>query len=63
VQFGLVPAFAGGASKFEGDRDRRRDPSALYQNDNNRDFFSVKVGCQTYQPIYGMDLAALCVRG
>jgi peptide/nickel transport system substrate-binding protein len=42
---------------------RNQAPLALYQNDNNRDFFSVKVGCQTYQPIYGMDLAALCVRG
>lgn len=26
------------------------------------DFFSPRIGCQRYQPIYGMDLAALCVR-
>jgi ABC-type oligopeptide transport system substrate-binding subunit len=27
-----------------------------------RDFFSARVGCQIYQPIYGMDLGALCLR-
>jgi ABC-type transport system substrate-binding protein len=29
---------------------------------NNRDFFSERIGCQVYQPIYGMSLAPLCVR-
>jgi peptide/nickel transport system substrate-binding protein len=37
-------------------------PWAAELNDNNRDFFSAKVGCQLYQPIYGMDLGALCPR-
>jgi peptide/nickel transport system substrate-binding protein len=37
-------------------------PLANYQNDNNRDFFSARLGCQVYQPIYGMDLNTLCVR-
>ena len=27
-----------------------------------RDLFSARMGCQIYQPQYGMDLAALCVR-
>lgn len=27
-----------------------------------QDFFSTRIGCQLYQPIYGMDLGALCVR-
>ena len=27
-----------------------------------RDFFSARVGCQVYQPIYGMDLGRLCLR-
>jgi YVTN family beta-propeller protein len=27
------------------------------------DFFSARIGCQTFQPLYGMDLAALCQRG
>jgi hypothetical protein len=26
------------------------------------DFFSARIGCQLYQPVYGIDLAALCVR-
>ena len=29
---------------------------------NNRDFFSERIGCQVYQPIYGMSLAPLCIR-
>jgi hypothetical protein len=28
----------------------------------NRDLFSARIACQTYQPIYGMDLAALCIK-
>jgi peptide/nickel transport system substrate-binding protein len=28
----------------------------------SRDFFSARIGCQVYQPVYGMDLAALCLR-
>lgn len=27
-----------------------------------QDFFSARIGCQLYQPIYGMDLGALCIR-
>ena len=26
------------------------------------DFFSKRIGCQVYQPVYGVDLAALCLR-
>ena len=29
---------------------------------NARDFFSARIGCQTYNPAYGMDLAVLCVK-
>jgi peptide/nickel transport system substrate-binding protein len=29
---------------------------------NNRDFFSKRIGCQVYQPVYGMSLAPLCIR-
>ena len=28
----------------------------------NRDLFSARIGCQHYQPLYGIDLAALCVK-
>jgi len=38
-------------------------PLAAWVNDNDRDFFSSRIGCQVYQPIYAMDLAALCVHG
>jgi hypothetical protein len=31
-------------------------------NTTARDLFSARIGCQTYQPLYGVDLAALCVR-
>lgn len=37
-------------------------PLAVYMNNNNRDFFSSHMGCQVYQPTYGMDLNAMCVR-
>ena len=31
-------------------------------NPTNRDFFSARMGCESYQPVYGIDLAALCIR-
>jgi hypothetical protein len=34
-------------------------PWAAWTIANNRDFFSERVGCQTYQPIYIMSLASL----
>lgn len=37
-------------------------PWAVIENDTSRDFFSARVGCQLYQPIYGIDLAALCLK-
>jgi YVTN family beta-propeller protein len=46
------------------DLDLARDaaPWAAYANESRHDFFSARIGCQTYQPIYGIDLAALCIR-
>jgi hypothetical protein len=40
----------------------RTAPWAAWGNDNNRDFFSARIGCQTFQPPVGIDLAALCLR-
>jgi peptide/nickel transport system substrate-binding protein len=40
----------------------RAAPWAAWGNDNNRDFFSARIGCQTFQPPVGIDLAALCLR-
>jgi YVTN family beta-propeller protein len=37
-------------------------PIVAFATTTARDFFSARVGCQVYQPIYGMDLGALCVR-
>jgi hypothetical protein len=37
-------------------------PYAALWNGPEQDFFSARMGCETYQPIYGVDLAALCIR-
>jgi YVTN family beta-propeller protein len=36
-------------------------PAIAWSTKPARDFFSSRVGCETYQPIYGMDLGQLCV--
>jgi peptide/nickel transport system substrate-binding protein len=40
---------------------RNAAPAAAYGNPSSHDFFSARIGCQTFG-IYGMDLAALCTR-
>jgi peptide/nickel transport system substrate-binding protein len=37
-------------------------PIVTFAYPGQRDFFSARIGCQTYQPAYGMDLGALCIR-
>jgi len=37
-------------------------PEIATGNFVDRDFFSARMGCQVYQPVYGMDLAAFCIR-
>jgi len=37
-------------------------PWVAYANGTARDFFSARMGCQVFQPVYGMDLGALCTR-
>jgi YVTN family beta-propeller protein len=37
-------------------------PVIPYEIDVSRSFFSRRTGCQGYQPVYGIDLAALCLR-
>ena len=41
---------------------RNAAPLAAYGNSLSHDFFSARIGCQTYNGTYGMDLAALCTR-
>jgi peptide/nickel transport system substrate-binding protein len=38
-------------------------PVVAWGTDAAKDFFAARVGCETYQPFYGMDLAKLCIRG
>jgi peptide/nickel transport system substrate-binding protein len=46
------------------DRDLMADaaPWAPWGNINSRDFFSERIGCHAFNPLFGMDLAALCLR-
>jgi YVTN family beta-propeller protein len=37
-------------------------PVAPIATSTSRDFFSARIGCQVYQPVFGIDLAALCLR-
>jgi peptide/nickel transport system substrate-binding protein len=37
-------------------------PLAAWGNDNERAFFSARIGCQLFQPVYGMDISAMCLR-
>jgi peptide/nickel transport system substrate-binding protein len=41
---------------------RREAPLVAYANLNARVFVSSRVGCVTYQPVYGLDLASVCLR-
>ncbi len=36
-------------------------PWAAWSNQTNYDYFSARIGCQLYQPTYGMDYGALCL--
>jgi ABC-type oligopeptide transport system substrate-binding subunit len=37
-------------------------PLANIDNRNSFNFFSSRIGCQTYQPVFGTDLATLCLK-
>jgi peptide/nickel transport system substrate-binding protein len=50
-------------SQLELEVERDIVPVAPISVDASRDFFSARLGCQIYQPVYGIDLGALCVRG
>ncbi|MGZ4201805.1 MAG: ABC transporter substrate-binding protein [Thermoleophilaceae bacterium] len=41
---------------------RTAAPIAAFADTVDNELFSARMGCQSYQPLYGMDLAALCVR-
>ena len=47
---------------LEADLLRNAAPAAPLFNFARAEFFSARIGCQVYQPIYQIDLAALCLR-
>jgi YVTN family beta-propeller protein len=47
--------------KLDLDLARNAAPLLAFGNPSSADFFSARIGCQTYG-IYGMDLAALCIK-
>jgi YVTN family beta-propeller protein len=48
--------------QLELELERDLAPAAAFATNASRDFFSARMGCQLYQPLYGIDLAALCLR-
>ena len=48
--------------RFDADLARSSTWVIPYGVDNHREFFSSRVGCVTFHPIYGLDLATLCLR-
>jgi ABC-type transport system substrate-binding protein len=49
-------------ARLVGDLEQRASPVLAYSADANYNLFSSRVGCQLYQPLYGVDLGALCVK-
>lgn len=50
-------------AKLDRDLARRFAPQATYASGEASHFLSARMGCQVLHPIYGLDLAALCIRG
>jgi peptide/nickel transport system substrate-binding protein len=49
-------------ARLDADLARNAAPFVAYGNASAHELFSARMGCQVYQPVYGMDLAALCLR-
>ena len=47
---------------LDGDIAAQDAPFAQVMNNTRTDFFSARIGCQVEHPLYGIDLAALCLR-
>jgi YVTN family beta-propeller protein len=50
-------------ARLDADLARDAAPMVAFGNETYRDFFSARIGCQLYQPVVGMDLGALCIKG
>ena len=49
-------------ARLDRDLARRAAPAAAYASSIVTHFFSARMGCEVSHPLYGLDLAALCVR-
>jgi peptide/nickel transport system substrate-binding protein len=49
-------------ARLDVDLARRAAPWVPFMQETWLNLFSARIGCQTYQPVYGMDLATLCIR-
>jgi ABC-type oligopeptide transport system substrate-binding subunit len=49
--------------KLDADLAQNGAPWIAYGTMVSYDFFSARMGCQVNQPLHGIDLAALCIRG
>ena len=49
-------------ARLDADLARDAGPLAAYANPTNDYYFSTRMGCQVVQPVYGLDLAALCIK-
>jgi hypothetical protein len=50
------------ASRLALELERDVAPVAAIETSTSLDFFSARIGCQVYQPVYGVDIASLCIR-
>jgi YVTN family beta-propeller protein len=48
--------------RLANDLARDAAPLVAFANPVRQDFFSRRIGCQIFNPLYGVDLAALCIR-
>ena len=49
-------------ARLDAELARYDPPVAAYANETNEYFFSARMGCEIDQPVYGIDLGALCLR-
>ena len=49
-------------ARLDADLARNAAPLVAFGNLSSPDFFSARLGCQVFEPAYGMDLGALCIK-
>jgi ABC-type oligopeptide transport system substrate-binding subunit len=56
------PARENALGRLDVDVARTAAPWAAVSNDRTHHFFSARIGCQRYNPLFGVELAHLCIR-